>query len=175
MPYLQGRKRNIFQRGQSHFLDFFPGVKCFFPVENSHFGGPKKKFHWFEKTSSSHFVTFPPSIFNFPPSLFRFSFFSAPFSSFSVKNNYQKPGQCTGVARMPCYRVPNDEISYKLAQLCPHHSDYSGFAPGFCVWTTITTGCSRASLHPWIRPCNIAYITGFLVLSCISQVGCLHV
>ena len=38
--------RGIFFRGgtQSHFPDFFPGVKCFFPVENSHFGGPKTNF-----------------------------------------------------------------------------------------------------------------------------------
>ena len=41
---LQGGKRNIFQRGQSHFSWFFPSVKCFFPVENSHFGTPKTNF-----------------------------------------------------------------------------------------------------------------------------------
>ena len=38
---LQRGKRNIFQRGQSHFSWFFPGVKCFFPVKNSHFGRHK--------------------------------------------------------------------------------------------------------------------------------------
>ena len=69
---VQGRKRNVFQRGQSH-SSFFPGVKCFFPVENSHFGRPKTNFSGFEKWkakkkkkkekkkgSSPHFVTFLP-------------------------------------------------------------------------------------------------------------------
>ena len=35
---VQGRKRNIFQSGQSHL---FPGMKCFFSVENFHFQGSK--------------------------------------------------------------------------------------------------------------------------------------
>ena len=64
-----------------------------FPVENFYFGRPKTNFSCFEKLkakkktknknkkkSSSHFVTFPPSIFNFPPSFLQFSFFSSPFS-----------------------------------------------------------------------------------------------
>ena len=42
----QVRNRNIFQRGQINFPDFFPGVKCFFPVENFHFSTPKT-FQWF--------------------------------------------------------------------------------------------------------------------------------
>ena len=45
----QGHKRNIFQRGQNHFSWFFPDVKYFFPVENSHFGRPKTNFTGFEK------------------------------------------------------------------------------------------------------------------------------
>ena len=61
----------------------FPGVKCFFPVENFNFGRPKTNFSSFwkvrrkkkKKKASSYFVTFPPSIFNFPPSLLQFSFF----------------------------------------------------------------------------------------------------
>ena len=44
----QRRERNIFERGQSHFPDFFPGVKYLFPVENSHFGTPKTHFSGFE-------------------------------------------------------------------------------------------------------------------------------
>ena len=83
----QGRKRKIFHRGQSNFSWFFPGVKCLFPVENSHFGRSKTNFSGFEKWKKRKrkgplliFLTIPPSIFNFPPSLFRFSFFSAPFS-----------------------------------------------------------------------------------------------
>ena len=45
----QGRNRHVFLRGQSHFSWFFPGVKCFFPVENSHFGRPKTNFCCFQK------------------------------------------------------------------------------------------------------------------------------
>ena len=37
-----------FSEGQSHF-DFFPGVKCFFPVENSPFGRPKLNSRRFKK------------------------------------------------------------------------------------------------------------------------------
>ena len=75
--------RKFFLRGQSHFSLFFPGVKCFFPVENFHFGRPKTYFSGFQrwkKKSSPHFVTFPPSIFNFPPFFLQFSFFSSQFS-----------------------------------------------------------------------------------------------
>ena len=39
------RKRIIFQRGPNNFS----GVKCFFPVENSHFRRPKTNFSGFEK------------------------------------------------------------------------------------------------------------------------------
>ena len=41
--------RNIFQRGQSHFSLFFPVLKCFSLIENSHFGSPKTNFSGFEK------------------------------------------------------------------------------------------------------------------------------
>ena len=39
----------FFRRGKVVFPDFFPGVKCFFPVENSNFGRPKTNFSGFEK------------------------------------------------------------------------------------------------------------------------------
>ena len=85
----------FFKGGKVIFLDFFPNLKCFFRVENSHFGRPKTNFSGFEKwkakkkkkkknKSSPHFVTFPPSIFNFPPFLFWFSFFPSPFSFVSL-------------------------------------------------------------------------------------------
>ena len=42
--------RGIFFRGgKVIFVEFFPGLKCFFPVENSHFGRPKTNFSGFEK------------------------------------------------------------------------------------------------------------------------------
>ena len=76
--------RKFFWGGQSHFSWFFPGVKCFFPVENFHFGRPKTNCSGFEKweeqgkkrkkkRSSPHFVIFPPSIFNFTIFLLFFS------------------------------------------------------------------------------------------------------
>ena len=94
----QGRNRHFFLRGQSHFSWFFPGVKCFFPVQNSHFGTPKTNFclqKWKEKKkkkkkkrSSPLFISFPTSISNFPPSCFTifllFFSISTPFPFFSI-------------------------------------------------------------------------------------------
>ena len=86
----------FFWGGKVIFPDFFPGVKCFFPVESSHFGRPKTNFRRFQKWKQKKnktkqkkkkkkrslplFMTFPTSISNFPPSLFPFSFFSPQFS-----------------------------------------------------------------------------------------------
>ena len=39
----------FFWGGKVNFPDFFPGVKCFFPIENSHFGRPKTNFCRFQK------------------------------------------------------------------------------------------------------------------------------
>ena len=88
-PLLGTYKRNIFQRGQSHFSWSFPGMKCFFPVENSHFGRPETNFSGFEKwkaqkqkqkrkkvLSSFWFCNF--SLFLLPFSIF----ITFPFSSF---------------------------------------------------------------------------------------------
>ena len=58
-------------------------MKCFFPVENFHFGTPRTNSSGFEKReakkkkSSPHFVTFPPS-------LLQFSFFLLNFHPFSI-------------------------------------------------------------------------------------------
>ena len=101
---------------KSFFPDFlFPSVKCFFPVEKSHFGRPKTNFsavvlksekHKKQKTKKrkgkkkvlSSFCNFPPSIFNFTPSLFpffnfpsfllHFTFFSLPLFSWWVNRNF---------------------------------------------------------------------------------------
>ena len=99
------KKQNVVHRGVTGtffwgckviFPEFFPGVKCFFPVENSHFGRPKTNFRRFQsekkrkeeeeeeeekKRASTLFITFPTSIFIFQrSSLFQFSFFSSQFS-----------------------------------------------------------------------------------------------
>ena len=94
----RGITGKFFWGGKVIVPDFFPCVKCFFPVQNFHFGRPKTSFSGFEKQeakkktktkqnknknkkrgSSPHFVTFPPSIFNFPPSLLQFSLFPSQF------------------------------------------------------------------------------------------------
>ena len=91
----QGRNRHIFLRGKVIFPDFFPCVKCFFPVENSHFGRSQ-----FRSRSSPLFITFPTSISNFPSSLLQFSFFSHVFpfflASFFPKCQQKISGQKSG-------------------------------------------------------------------------------
>ena len=39
-----GASEEYFSEGKVIFPDFFPDVKCFFPVEKSHFGRPKTNF-----------------------------------------------------------------------------------------------------------------------------------
>ena len=94
----QGHNRKIFWVGKVIFPDFFPGAKCFFPVENFHFVRPKTNFsHLILKTEKKerkkkktpHFVTFPPSILNISPSLSQFSFFFTPFPFFSLPIFFQ--------------------------------------------------------------------------------------
>ena len=45
----RGVTGKFFWGGKVIFPDFFPGVKCFFPVENFHFGRPKTNFSHFQK------------------------------------------------------------------------------------------------------------------------------
>ena len=88
----------FFWGGKVIFPDFFPDVKCFFPVENSDFGRPKKNsktnFCRFQKWKAkkkkkkkkkkkdlTSFYNFSTSNSNFPPSLSQFSFFSSQFFS----------------------------------------------------------------------------------------------
>ena len=82
--YVQGRNRHIFLRGQSHFSWFFPGEKCFFPVEIPILVDPKQISVVFnfpkwkakkKKRSSPLFITFPTSNSNFTPSLLQFFVF----------------------------------------------------------------------------------------------------
>ena len=40
----------FFWGGNVIFPEFFPGVKCFLPVENSRFGRPKTNFRLFQKS-----------------------------------------------------------------------------------------------------------------------------
>ena len=110
-PRSQGRNRHIlFWGGKVIFPGFFPGVKCFFPVENSHFGKPKTNFRRFQKWKAKKkkkkkkkgplsfcnvfhlpfsifnlpFYNFPSFLLNFHP----FSLFSLPLFSRYVSKNF---------------------------------------------------------------------------------------
>ena len=77
----QGCNRKIFLMGQSQFSwFFFPGMKCFFPVENFHFGRPKKKKQILvvlksekqKKKKNLPFSIFHLPFYNFPSFLLNF-------------------------------------------------------------------------------------------------------
>ena len=98
----------FFWGGKVIFPDFFPGVKSFFPVENSHFGRPKTNFRRFQKWKAKKkkkkkkkgphlfFWRFPASVSNFPP----FSLFSLPLFSRYVSTLPPCPPACYATAGM---------------------------------------------------------------------------
>ena len=125
----QGRNRHIFLRGQSHFPDYFPGVKCIFPVRNSHFGRPKTIFRRLQKLKAKKkkkkkkkkrkerkentplFIALPFPIFhlpfyNFPSFLLNFHPFSLfPCLFFPIRQQ-NFPGQKSlGGTLPPCPRL----------------------------------------------------------------------
>ena len=130
---MQGRNRHIFLRGQSHFSWFFPGTKCFFPVENSHFGRPKINFIRFEKwkakkKKSPHLFLL---LFLLPFSIFHLPFFNFPFffcsifpiffaSLFAVRQQ-KFPGQKSLEGTLPSRLLPHC-INAILQLLCVHAS-----------------------------------------------------
>ena len=75
---IRGVRGKFFRGGKIIFPDFFPGVKCFFPVENFHSGRPKTNFSGFEKWKAKKKVFF--SFCNF--SSFHFQFSTFPFPIF---------------------------------------------------------------------------------------------
>ena len=102
---IRGVRRISFKWGKVSFPDFFPGVQCFFPVENSHFGTPKTNFSGLKSEKQKkkegpppHFSTCP-SIFNFPPflSFFIFLLFCSSFPFFLASlfpvGQHKFPGQ----------------------------------------------------------------------------------
>ena len=102
----------FFWGGKVIFPDFFPGVKCFFPVENSHFGRPKTNFHRFQKwkakkkkkkkkkvvTSFSNVFLLPFPIFHLFFSIFTpFPFFPClffPDTSAKISRSEVSGGHC---------------------------------------------------------------------------------
>ena len=77
---IRGVRGIFFRGGKVIFPDFFPGVKCFFPSENSHFGRPKTNFSHFEKWQASTKKKVLSSFCNF--SSFHFQYSTFPFSIF---------------------------------------------------------------------------------------------
>ena len=89
----------FFWGGKVIFPDFFPGMKCFFLVENSHFGRPKTNCCHFQKWKAkkkkkkrssplfsffSAYNNFPSFLLNFHP----FSLFSLPLFSQYISKNF---------------------------------------------------------------------------------------
>ena len=72
--FVRGVTGKFFWGGRVIFPDFFPGVKCFFPVENSILVDPKQIL---VVLKSDKVLS---SFCNFPPSLLQFSFFSSQFA-----------------------------------------------------------------------------------------------
>ena len=113
--------------GKVIFPCFFPGVKCFFPAENSHIGRPKTNSVVFKsekqkKRSSPLIITFPTSISKFPPSLLQFSFFSYQFSPFfpsSLLNSPLFPVFLASFFPDTSAKISRSEVSGGGGALCP--------------------------------------------------------
>ena len=95
----------FFWGGKVIFPHFFPGVKCFFLVENFHFGRPKTDFCCFEKWQAnkrvlSSFLIFsllPFSIFHLP--FYNFPSFLLHFPLFSIFPCLFFPGRSAEISR----------------------------------------------------------------------------
>ena len=73
----RGVRGICFRGGKVIFPDCFLGVKCFLPVQISHFGRPKTNFSGFEKWKAKR-----KKKWSSHPSFFRFSFFFLHFPFF---------------------------------------------------------------------------------------------
>ena len=125
----KGVTGKFFWGGKVIFPDFFPGVKCLFPSRKFPFWYTKNKFLWKKKVLSSfwnyftHFEMWKakkkkkrssPHLGTFPSFHFQVSFFSSPFSIFSLP---LFPGRSTEISQ--------SEVS---GALCPPH------LLRHCVW-----------------------------------------
>ena len=79
MCKLRGVTGKFFWGAKSFFL-FFPGLKCFFPIENVHFGRPKTNFSGFEKWGKKRKKKVLSLFCNF--STFHFQFYTFLFTVF---------------------------------------------------------------------------------------------
>ena len=100
-------------------------MKCFFPVENSHFGRPQKNLNGFEKfkkkkKSSPHFVTFPPSTFSI--FLLHFSLFpcpSFPGRSTEISQIEVSEGHLCPLVVMPLFIININICVLRVSKLIP--------------------------------------------------------
>ena len=157
---MQGHNKKIFWGGKVIFPDFFP--KCFFPVENFHFGRPKTNFSGFEKWKekerrkkkkrpSPHFVTFPPSIFYLP---FTFSIFT-PFPFFPC---LFFPGRSAEISRSEVGGGVHHWINgYYLPKIT------SSVGAIYLRLNSFNSGCYLGWLHLCVRsPCDV-----FIIVCCL--------
>ena len=116
-----GVTEKFFWGGKLIFPDFFHGVKCFFPVENFHFGSPKTNLSGFEKWEAkkkkkkkkkkvlSSFCNF--STFHFQFSTFPFTIFLLFFSIFTPSHFFLASFFPVGQQKFPNQK--------SLGELCP--------------------------------------------------------
>ena len=142
----------FFWGGKVIFPDFFPGVKCFFPVENSHFGRPKTNFRRFQKwkakkkkkkkkkkvlTSFSAVFLLPFPIFHLFFSIFTpFPFFPClffPDTSAKISRSEVSGGALCPPCPPACYATgPRHSVYVKIA-LISYWNDFSLIPFGNCA------------------------------------------
>ena len=120
------------------FPDFFPGVKCFFPVENFHFGRPKANFSGFEVRSKKKKKKKTLLIFHLTFSIFHLPFYNVP--SFFL-NFHPFPF-------FPCLFFPVGQQKFpgqkSLGELCP-------LPPPTC-YATVKLILTASALYTVISP-----------------------
>ena len=101
----------FFWGGKVIFPDFFPGVKCFFLIENSHFGTPKTNFCCLQKWKAKKKKKKGPHLlFILPFPIFHLLFYNFP-SFFSI---------FTSFSLFSWYVSKNFPVRSLWGALCPH-------------------------------------------------------
>ena len=141
----------FFWGGKVIFPDFFPSVKCIFPVENSHFGRPKTNFSCFEKWKAKNekrerekkkkgpllFLYFSSFTFKFSTFLFSiFLLFCSIFTIFLASlypiRQHKFPDQKSlGGHSAPCPRLLRHCIFPILMKRGDAHAQWKSI--GFCL------------------------------------------
>ena len=111
----RGVTGKFFWGGKVIFPDFFPCVKCFFPVENFHFGSPKTNVCRFEKWKAKKktaFSNFPSFHFQFSTFSFNFPLFHFFLASFFLVGQQKFPNQKSLGDTLPpaCYATGSNQF-----------------------------------------------------------------